>query len=98
MGAGEGSRAETGRHRRFTPEEIVKMLREADVRISHGERVGAICADFGVSEQSYYRWRRRYGGLRIDQARRMRQLERENTRLRKLVALLTADREQHGGA
>lgn len=81
-----------GKKRRFSPETIIAMLREAEVRQSHGERIGAICETFGVSEQSYYRWRRQYGGLRPDQAQRMQQLEQENARLRKAVSALSLDK------
>ena len=74
--------------KRYSPEEIIAMLREADVRLSQGETVGQICRTLAVSEQSYYRWRREYGGLKVDQARRLKDLERENQRLRKAVAYL----------
>lgn len=77
--------------KRFSPEQIIVMLREADIRLAHGERVGGICQSFGVSEQSYYRWRRQYGGLRLDQAQKMKRLERENARLRRVLSSLTAD-------
>ena len=78
--------------KRYTPEQIIGMLREAEVRLSQGETVGAICRTLGVSEQSYYRWRREYGGLKIDQAKRLKDLERENLRLRKAVSDLTLDK------
>ena len=77
--------------KRYSPEEIIAMLREAEVRLSQGETVGQICRMLAVSEQSYYRWRREYGGLKADQARRLKDLERENQRLRKAVADLTLD-------
>jgi putative transposase len=77
--------------KRYSPEEIIAMLREADVRLSQGEKIGQICRVLAVSEQSYYRWRREYGGLKVDQARRLKDLERENLRLRKAVADLTLD-------
>ena len=73
-------------------EEIIGLLREAEVRISQGETVGKICRGIGVSEQTYYKWRREYGGLKIDQARRLKDLERENDRLRKAVSELTLDK------
>jgi len=72
-------------------EEIVGFLREAEVRISQGETVGKICRSIGVSEQTYYKWRREYGGLKIDQARRLKELERENDRLKR-VSELTLDK------
>lgn len=77
--------------KRYSPEEIIAMLREAEVRLSQGETVGQICRTLAVSEQSYYRWRREYGGLKVDQAKRLKELERENQRLRKAVSDLTLD-------
>lgn len=73
-------------------EEIVGFLREAEVRISQGETVGKICRSIGVSEQTYYKRRREYGGLKIDQARRLKDLERENDRLKRAVSELTLDK------
>jgi putative transposase len=78
--------------KRYSVEQIINHLREADVRLSQGETVGAICRSIGVSEQSYYRWRREYGGLKVDQARRLKELERENTRLKRAVADLTLEK------
>ena len=72
--------------KRYTPEKIIGMLREAEVRLSQGRTVGEICRGFGISEQSYYRWRREYGGMEVSQAHRLKELERENARLKKLVA------------
>jgi transposase-like protein len=80
------------RRKRYTPEQIIGMLREAEVRLSQGATVGAICRELGVSEQSYYRWRREYGGLKVDQARRLKDLEKENARLRKAVSDLILDK------
>ena len=77
--------------KRFTPEQIIEKLREAEVRLSRGELVGKVCRNRGVSEQTYYRWRNEYGGMRIDQAKRLKEIEKENTRLRKLVADLSLD-------
>ena len=67
-------------------------LREAEVRIGQGETVGKICRTLGVSEQTYYKWRREYGGLKMDQAKRLKELERENERLKKAVSELTLDK------
>lgn len=78
--------------KRYTPEEIIGMLREADVRLSQGEKIGLICKGLAISEQSYYRWRREYGGLKVDQAKRLKELEKENLRLRKAVSDLTLDK------
>ena len=72
--------------KRYTPEQIIGMLREAEVRLSQGETIGAICRALSISEQSYYRWRREYGGLRVDQAKRLKELEAENARLKRVVA------------
>ena len=77
--------------KRYTPEQIIGMLREAEVRLAQGERVGAISRSLSISEQSYYRWRREYGGLKVSQARRLKDLEKENQRLRKAVSNLTLD-------
>jgi len=68
------------------------MLREADVALAQGMKVSEICRNLGVSEQSYYRWRREYGGLKVSQAKRMKDLERENGRLKRAVADLTLDK------
>jgi len=76
----------------YTPEQAIGMLREAEVRLSQGEKIGKICRGLGISEQSYYRWRRVYGGLKVDQARRLKDLERENHRLNKAVSELTLDK------
>lgn len=72
--------------KRFTVEQILSKLREAEVELSKGEIAAAVCRKIGVTEQTYYRWRREYGGLRVDQAKRFKELEKENTRLKKLVA------------
>ena len=62
------------------------------MRLSQGARIGVICRGLGVSEQSYYRWRREYGGLKVDQAKRLKDLEKENARLRRAVSDLTLDK------
>ena len=77
--------------KRHTPEQIIIKLREADVQQSKGQSIGEVCRQLGVSEQTYYTWRKEYGGLRVDQAKRFKQLEQENNRLRKLVADLSMD-------
>jgi transposase-like protein len=78
--------------KRFTIEQIINHLREADVFLAQGETVGVVCRRIGVSEQSYYRWRREYGGLKVDQARRLKDFEQENARLKRAVADLTLDK------
>jgi putative transposase len=72
--------------KRFKPEVIVNKLREADVLISQGRTVAHASRQIGVTEQTYYRWRKEYGGLKTDQAKRLKELERENARLKRLVA------------
>ena len=74
-------------------EEIIGFLREAEVRLGQGETAGKICRGAGISEQTYYKWRREYGGLKIDQAKRLKELERENERLKKAVSELTLDKQ-----
>ena len=78
--------------KRYSVEQIFNHLREAEVLLVQGQTVGEICRRIGVSEQSYYRWRREYGGLKVDQARRLKELEQENTRLKRAVADLTLDK------
>ena len=78
--------------KRFTAEQIIAKLREAEVEIAKGKRVGQAVRKIGVTEQTYYRWRKEYGGLRIDQAKRLKSLERENARLKKLVAEAELDK------
>jgi putative transposase len=78
--------------KRFSVEQIINYLREAEVLLAQGQTVGEICRRIGVSEQSYYRWRREYGGLKVDQARRLKDLEQENARLKRAVADLTLDK------
>ena len=75
--------------KRFTVEQIINHLREAEVLLSQGRFVGEVCRQIGVSEQSYYRWRKEYGGLKVNQARRLKELEQENARLRRAVSDLT---------
>ena len=72
--------------KRFSAEQIVDKLREAEVEIAKGMTIGQVCKKLGVSEQTYYKWRREYGGMRTDQAKRLKELEQENRRLKKLIA------------
>ena len=76
----------------FRVEEIISKLREAEVLLSQGKSVALVCRHLRVSEQTYYRWRREYGGLRLDQAKRLKEIDRENARLKKLVAELSLDK------
>ena len=75
----------------FSAEQIIRKLREAEVLMSQGKTVSEICRVLGISDQTYYRWRKEYGGLRTDQAQRLKELEQENSRLKKLVADLSLD-------
>ena len=77
--------------KRFTSEQIITMLREAEVLLNQGSSVGEVSRKLGIAEQTFYRWRKEYGGMRVDQARRLKELEKENTRLKKLVADLSLD-------
>jgi putative transposase len=79
--------------KRFSPEQIITKLREAEVELSRGRTVAQVIRKLGVSEQTYYRWRKAYGGMKVDQAKRLRELEAENARLKKLVAELSLDKE-----
>jgi transposase-like protein len=72
--------------RRYTAEQIIGMLREAEVGVAEGKRVGEIVRELGIAEQTYYRWRREYGGMQVSQARRLKELESENAKLKKLLA------------
>jgi len=76
----------------FTTEQIISKLREAEVLLSQGQPLGTVCRGLEISEQTYYRWRKEYGGLRTDQAHRLKELERENVRLKKVVADLVLDK------
>jgi len=76
----------------FTPEQIVAKLRQIEVLTGQGKAVALACKEAGISEQSYYRWRKEYGGLRLGQAKRLKALEKENARLKKLVAELSLDK------
>jgi len=80
------------RRKRYSPEKIIGMLREAEIALAQGMSVGQVCRELAISEQTYYRWRKQYGGLKISQARRMKDIKRENTRLKKAVADLTLDK------
>jgi transposase-like protein len=79
--------------KRAKPEEIIAKLRELEVRLARGETAAAAARAVGVTEQSYYRWRKEYGGLQVDQAKRMKDLEKENQRLRRAVSDLTLDNQ-----
>ncbi len=78
--------------KRHTPEQIITALREAEVGLARGKSVKLISRKLGITEQTYYRWRREYGGMKVSQARRLKELERENGRLKRAVADLTLDK------
>ena len=79
--------------KRFTSEQIIGKLREAEVALAKGRTMPLVCKQIGVTEQRYYRWRREYGGLKIDQAKRLKELEKENARLKKLEADMALDND-----
>jgi transposase-like protein len=78
--------------KRHTPEQIIPLLRQAEVELAGGQSVPHVCRKLGVTEQTYYRWRKEYGGVRTDQARRLKELERENDRLKRLLAEAELDK------
>ena len=78
--------------KRYNAEEIIHKLREADVLLSQGMNMGQVSKRIGVAEQTYYRWRKAYGGMKVDQAKRLKDLEVENARLKRAVADLTVDK------
>ncbi len=75
----------------YTPEQVINKLREAEIHLSQGNSIAEASRKLGVTEQTYYRWRKEYGGMRVEQAKRLKDLEKENTRLKKLVADLSLD-------
>ena len=78
--------------KKYTPEEIVAKLRQVDVLVSQGQNIADAIRQIGVSEVTYYRWRQEYGGLKTEQVKRLKELETENTRLRRAVSELTLDK------
>lgn len=72
--------------KRHSAEQIILKLREAEVALAKGQSVKDVCKQLAVTEQTYYRWRKEYGGLKVDQAKRLKELERENARLKRLLA------------
>ena len=80
------------RGKKFTAEQIIGKLREAEVELSRGKKVPEMCRKIGVTEQTYYRWRKEYGGLQVDQARRLKELEQENAKLKRLVSELSLEK------
>jgi len=77
---------------RHTPEQIISKLREAEVKLAKGTAIAQVCKDLGVTETTYYRWRKEYGGLKVDQAKRLKELGKENTRLKRLLGEAELDK------
>ena len=79
--------------KRAEPERIVRLLRDAEAELAGGKTVAQVVQKLGVSEQTFYRWRQRYGGMQVDEAKRLKELEAENARLKRLVAELALDKQ-----
>ena len=79
--------------KKHTPEQVINKLREVEVALAQGSTVAEASRQIGVTEQTFYRWRSEYGGLRVDQVKRLKQLESENTRLKRAIADLTLDNQ-----
>lgn len=79
--------------KQYKPEEIIKFLRQVEIEMGRGKTTAVACKQLGFTEQSYYRWRKEYGGLRVNQAKRLKALEQENARLKKMVANLSLDKD-----
>ena len=79
--------------KKHTPEQIIKKLREADAMLAAGKTIGQVAQTLEISEQTFHRWRNQYGGMKAEEAKRLKELEQENSRLKKLVADLTLDKE-----
>jgi transposase-like protein len=75
-----------------TPEQIVRMLRDAEAKLATGQTVEQVCRELGIGEGTYYKWRKQYGRMQLDQVKRLKELEKENSRLKKLVADLCLDK------
>jgi putative transposase len=81
------------KRKRHTPEQIIRKLREADAQLSAGVTIAEVCRGFGVSETTYHRWRNQYGGMKAEEAKRLRELEKENARLKRIVAEQALDNQ-----
>jgi putative transposase len=79
--------------KRYKPEQIVNLLRQIEVGIANGKTTPQACKEAEITQQTYYRWRREYGGLKLDQAKRLKELEKENTKLKRLVAELSLEKQ-----
>jgi putative transposase len=80
-----------GRGKKYQPEQVVNLLRQIEVAIANGKTTVLACKEAGIVEQTYFRWRKEYGGLQVDQAKRLKELEQENSKLKRLVANLSLD-------
>jgi transposase-like protein len=80
------------KRQRHTPEQVIAKLREAEVKLAKGAPIAQVCKDLAITENTYYRWRREYGGMKVDQARRLKDLEKENARLKRLLAEAELDK------
>jgi putative transposase len=79
--------------RRYKPEQIVNLLRQIEVGIANGKTTPQACKEAEITQQTYYRWRKEYGGLKLDQAKRLKELEKENSKLKRLVAELSLEKQ-----
>jgi transposase-like protein len=82
-----------GRGKKHTPEQIVNVLRQVEVAMANGKTTPLACKEAAITEQTFYRWRKEYGGLKVDQAKRLKELEQENGKLKRLVAELSLDKQ-----
>jgi len=79
--------------KKYKPEQIVTLLRQIEVEVANGKTTPQACRDAGITPQTYYRWRKEYGGLKLDQAKRLKELEKENAKLKRLVAELSLEKQ-----
>ena len=79
--------------KRFRPEQIVNLLRQIEVQMANGKTTAQVAREGGITEQTYYRWRKEFGGMKLDQAKRLKELEKENSRLKRLVAELSLEKQ-----
>ena len=79
--------------KKYKPEQIVNLLRQIEVEIANGKTTPQACRDAQITAQTYYRWRKEFGGLKLDQAKRLKELEKENSRLKRLVAELSLEKQ-----
>ncbi len=79
--------------KKYKPEQVVNLLRQVEVEIANGKTTPQACRDAGIHTQTYYRWRKEFGGLKLDQAKRLKEVEKENSRLKRLVAELSLEKQ-----